>query len=76
MMPRQNGDLLIKLPSHYTTNHVIFLDKVRVEFRGGLVRTVAYDHTILQNSANQMDFAYFMREQIFKFNVRRGSHCR
>lgn len=40
------------------TNHVIFIDKARVEFRGDLQRTVAYGHTTLPNSTNQINFAY------------------
>jgi hypothetical protein len=39
-------------------NHNIFLDKVRVEFRGDLERTVAYGHAILPNSTNQINFGY------------------
>jgi hypothetical protein len=40
------------------TNHIIFLDKARVEFRGDLQRTVAYGHTVSPNSTNQIYFAY------------------
>jgi len=45
---------VVRLP----TNHIVFLDKARVEFRGDLERTVAYGHTILPNSTNQINFAY------------------
>jgi hypothetical protein len=40
------------------TNHIIFLDEVRVEFRGDLERTVAFGHTALPNSTNQINFGY------------------
>jgi hypothetical protein len=45
---------VIQLP----TNHIIFLNKARVEFRGDFQRTVAYGHTTLPNSTNQVNFAY------------------
>ncbi|HSY74621.1 MAG TPA: hypothetical protein VK810_04055 [Dongiaceae bacterium] len=45
---------VVRLP----TNHIVFLDKARVEFRGDLERTVAYGRTILPNSTNQINFAY------------------
>ncbi|HXI71677.1 MAG TPA: hypothetical protein VNN22_15080 [Verrucomicrobiae bacterium] len=45
---------IVQLP----TNHIIVLDKARVEFRGDLERIVAYGHTTLPNSTNQINFAY------------------
>ena len=45
---------VVQLP----TNHIVFLDKARVEFRGDLERTVAYGHTTLPNSTNQIYFVY------------------
>jgi hypothetical protein len=45
---------IVQLP----TNHIVFLDKACVEFRGDLERTVAYGHTVLPNSTNHINFAY------------------
>ena len=41
-----------------STNHIVVLDKIYMDYRGDLVRTVAYGHTTSPNLTNEIFFAY------------------